>query len=362
VIVSRPIRVLIVDDSALVRRALTDRLSGHPDIEVIGTAVDPYAARDKILELQPDVLTLDIEMPRMDGLTFLRLLMKNRPMPVIILSSLTTSGSAAALEALQAGAVEVLAKPSGSHTAFADGERLAQIVRAAAVARLHREPGSLGANGRSHGVVRSGPGRVYNSRFVILIGASTGGTEAIKRVLTQLPADVPGICIVQHMPAKFSQAFASRLHSLCAFEVREARHGDVVRPGLALVAPGGEHLLLKKEPGHYRVVLSNGPMIHYQRPAVDVLFDSAVKSGVGPDALAMVLTGMGSDGAAGLLGLHQAGADTVAQDESTCVVFGMPKEAIRLGAARKVLPVQHIPSHIQSWCDRVALRAVEHSP
>ncbi len=354
---SRPIRVLIVDDSALVRRALTDRLAEFRDIEVVGTAIDPYAARDKILQLEPDVLTLDIEMPRMDGLTFLRLLMQHRPMPVIIMSSLTPAGSDKALEALSAGAVEVLQKPRGSQSACEDGRRLAEVIRAAAVARVRQrapEPQTPKPAAERPRMV-PGTGRTYHPSQVILMGASTGGTEALKAVLTGLNADLPGICVVQHIPAQFSLAFANRLNSICALEVRQAQHGDLVRPGLVLIAPGGYHMLLRPTGRGYEVQLSEGPCVHFQRPAVDVLFNSAVKAGAGPRSLALVLTGMGADGAAGMLALKQAGADTVAQDEQSSVVFGMPKEAIKLGAARSVLPLSRMATRIEAYCTQCSL-------
>lgn len=353
---SRPIRVLIVDDSALVRRALADCLAPHPDIQVVGTAVDPYAARDKILRLEPDVLTLDIEMPRMDGLTFLRLLMQHRPLPVVVMSSLTSAGSAKALEALQAGAVEVLGKPAGANTAFEDGCRLAEVIRAAARARLAPAAGLAQASAVGLGTRPAGSRR-YRPGRLVLLGASTGGTEALKTVLTDLPADVPGICIVQHIPAHFSLAFANRLNALCRFEVREARTGDEVRSGLALVAPGGFHMVLRRQDRGYRVTLTQGPAVHYQRPAVDVLFDSALKAGAAAESLAVLLTGMGSDGAAGMLALKRAGAETIAQDEHSCVVFGMPREAIRLGAADAVLPLSQIAHHIDQCCTRSAIAA-----
>ncbi|MBL9137228.1 MAG: chemotaxis response regulator protein-glutamate methylesterase [Verrucomicrobiales bacterium] len=372
------VRTLIVDDSALVRKLLTEGLSHHPDIEVIGTAVDPYVARDKILALDPDVITLDIEMPRMDGLTFLKLIMKHRPMPVVIMSSLTTSGSCKALEALQSGAVEVVAKPAGAFS-VGDVEELATKIRAAAQSRQRRRPGTVPVPAAipqadlAPPVARavappelrpvakpviSGGGRRYSSRQLIVMGASTGGTEALKTVLTRLPADVPGICVVQHIPAYFSAAFAERLNQLCSLEVREAKRGDEVRPGLVLVAPGGQHMLLRWTGSGYSVDLNSGPPVHHQRPAVDVLFDTAVKAGAGPTALAVLLTGMGADGAAGMLRLREAGAETVAQDEQSCVVFGMPREAIRLGAARDVLPLDQMAARIDRYAERCALRAV----
>lgn len=358
------VRVLIVDDSALVRRALSDSLARSREIEVVGTAVDPYVARDKILQLNPDVLTLDVEMPRMDGITFLKLLMQRRPMPVVILSSLTGAGSAKALEALQAGAVEVLAKPAGPFSSFEDENRLIEVIKAAARAKLRRAPTNTPAApaAPAHGLppVRLGGGertgpRRYDHRKLILLGASTGGTEALRDVLTRLRSDLPGICLVQHIPAHFSRAFAQRLNELCRLEVREAADGDWVQPGLVLVAPGGYHLVLEKRPTGYQARLTQGPKIHYQRPAVDVLFESALKAGGGPHTLALLLTGMGADGAASLLELRQAGARTVAQDEASSVVFGMPREAIRLGAAELVLPLDQMAARIERWADEVAV-------
>lgn len=359
------IRTLIVDDSALVRKRLSDSLSKDPEIEVVGTAVDPYVARDKILALNPDVLTLDIEMPRMDGLTFLRRVMKYRPMPVIILSSLTSEGSSKALEALQAGAVDVLAKSNNSFSAYEDERVLAEKIKAAARARLQNLPSDppppptppptpkpVIARPQVHASVAPAAAsvkKVYTPRHLIVLGASTGGTEAIKAILTRLPADIPGMCIVQHIPAYFSAAFANRLNELCPFEVREARHGDIVQPGLVLVAPGGQHMILKWELCHYRVELNTGPAIHHQRPAVDVLFDSAVKAGAGLNTLGVLLTGMGADGAAGMLSLFRAGAATIAQNEESCVVFGMPREAIRMGAAQHILPLDKISAAIERF-------------
>jgi two-component system chemotaxis response regulator CheB len=357
---SAKIRVLIVDDSALVRRALTENLSRCPDIEVVGTAIDPYVARDKILLLNPDVLTLDIEMPRMDGLTFLRRLMQHRPMPVVILSSLTSAGSDKALEALQAGAVEVLEKSAGAQSAMQDHARLVEVIKTAAKARI-RPPAVESRTSRPAvapvraAVVRAAGGRRYDPRKLILMGASTGGTEALRAVLTRLSADLPGICIVQHIPALFSLAFAQRLNELCALEVREARNGDMVQPGLALVAPGGYHIVLDWRSRGYEVRLNEGPQIHYQRPAVDVLFGSAVKAGAAPHALAILLTGMGTDGASSLLELRHAGARTVCQDEASCVVFGMPREAIRLGAAQQILPLDLIASSVERFANETAI-------
>ncbi len=370
----RPIRVLIVDDSATVRKVVSDSLAGNPDIEVIGTAVDPYVARDKILALNPDVLTLDIEMPRMDGLTFLRLLMKHRPMPVIVMSSLTRESSQIALEALQAGAVDVFSKPGNSMSAHADGARLAEKIKAAAGARIrvgHAVPPVVKPTVRPHHPHEPAPavraaeralapapassGRRYSSRHLIVMGASTGGTEALKEVLTQLPSDLPGICVVQHIPAHFSTAFANRLNELCELEVKEAANGDRVEPGRVLIAPGGHHLVLRWNANHYTAQLTDGPMVHHQRPAVDVLFDSAAKAGSATSTLAILLTGMGADGAAGMLTLRQGGATTWAQNEESCVVFGMPREAILRGAAQKVLPLDQIAGAINRYADMMAI-------
>lgn len=357
----KPIRLLVVDDSAVARKVLTESLANERDIEVIGTAPDPYVARDKILELNPDVITLDLEMPRLDGISFLKLLMKHRPMPVIVLSSLTQDGSNMALEALQAGAVDVMGKPNGSNSASAEGARLAEKVRMAAGARVRGPaPAPLATVTKPPGgsPARIAGGRRFSGREVILIGSSTGGTEALKEVLVPLRPDLPGICIVQHIPAKFSQALAERLNTLCQLEVREAVEGDRVTPGLVLLAPGGKHMVLVPGHGQYKVRLTEGPPVHHQRPAVDVLFDSAVKAGVGSHALAIILTGMGADGASGMLTLRNGGAATIAQSEETCVVFGMPREAIRRGAVQHVVPLGAIAAQIERHADAIALPGI----
>lgn len=342
---TKPIRLLVVDDSALARKIITNSLAPFADIEIVGTAADPYVARDKILELSPDVVTLDIEMPRMDGITFLKLIMKHRPMPVIIISSLTSASSVKAMEALEAGAVDIMEKPGGSYSAHADGSGLAEKIRTAAGARLQARTEEVKIFTRSpaRAIGQGAAGsQSFPARNIILLGASTGGTEALKTVLMSLPGDLPGICIVQHIPAYFSKAFADRLNQICPMEVREAIQGDIVRPGLALIAPGGRHLLLKWRESRYVVELNEGPPVHHQRPSVDIMFDSAVKAGAGPHAAAALLTGMGADGAAGLLHLREAGAVTAAQNEETCVVFGMPREAIRMGAAQHVLALSRV--------------------
>ncbi|MCB2185960.1 MAG: chemotaxis response regulator protein-glutamate methylesterase [Deltaproteobacteria bacterium] len=339
-----PIRVLIVDDSAVVRQVLSKSLDGLADIEVVGTATDPFVARDKIVQLEPDVITLDIEMPRMDGITFLKKLMRHRPMPVIILSSLTQKGGRMALEAMEAGAVEVLSKPGGSFTVGEMAEQLAEKIRAAAWARPRaQEPATSGPGEAPPRLLA--PTNLELTQKIVAIGASTGGTEAIKEVLTRLPATVPGIVVVQHMPPKFTTAFAGRLDGLCAFEVREAQDGDSVYPGRCLIAPGNFHMLLRRSGARYYVNVKTGPMVHHQRPAVDVLFRSVAKS-AGQNAMGVILTGMGADGAEGLVQMRQAGSHTIGQNEATCVVYGMPKAAFEAGGVAKVLPLSEIAGEI----------------
>ncbi len=338
----RNIKVLVVDDSALARKALTEVLAAESDLEVVGTAPDPYVARDKILRLEPDVVTLDIEMPRMDGLTFLKKLMHYRPMPVIIISSLGQASCQAALEALGSGAVEVVAKPGDPNSMAELAQSLPAKIRAAAAARIHPRRQRAPAADAGREPLTASP---VNSARVIVIGASTGGVEAVERVLTQLPGNVPGIVITQHMPAGFSRAFAERLNGLCRMEVAEARDGDWLPPGRALVAPGGLHTLVRKAGGQYHVTVKDGPLVCYQRPSVDVLFRSVAEA-AGDAAIGVLLTGMGSDGAQGMLKMRQAGAYTIAQDEASCVVYGMPREAIKLDAAARVAPLEHIPAAI----------------
>jgi len=341
---NRKIRVLIVDDSAIVRKILSDALAGEADIEVAGTAPDPYVARDKILSLRPDVLTLDIEMPRMDGLTFLKKLMQFHPLPVVVISSLAQPSCRAALDALAFGAVEVLGKPGGPYSVGELRQTIAAKIRAAAVSRLRvAQP----ATRRDAPVATTIAVPHSSPDHVIAIGASTGGTEAIAAILARFPAGAPGTVIAQHIPPEFSRAFASRLNQQCAMEVKEAADGDRLRPGLALVAPGDFHLVLRRSTEGYIVTVKPGPRVCYQRPSVDVLFQSVAEA-AGRSAVGVLLTGMGADGAQGLLRMRQAGAHTIAQDEATCVVFGMPREAIKLGAAVEVLPLQSIPAAILS--------------
>jgi two-component system chemotaxis response regulator CheB len=348
------IRVLIVDDSALVRKILSEELSREPDIQVVGTAVDPYVAREKILQLKPDVLTLDVEMPRMDGLTFLEKLMRHFPIPVVVVSSLTPRNSEGAIRALSLGAVEVIAKP-GSALSIPDvGRQLVRAVRAASVARLERHAPPPVAPpvtaGRHLAELRA-------THAVLAIGASTGGTRAIESVLTALPPDAPSTLIVQHMPEGFTASFAERLNSVCALQVREAKDGDRVGSGLALVAPGNRHMLLERSGAHFLVRLRSGPPVHHQRPAVDVLFHSVARS-AGRNSVGALLTGMGADGAAGLLAMREAGAHTIAQDEKSSVVFGMPKEAIRVGAACEVLSLARVPNALLAAARELAADAV----
>lgn len=341
-------RVLVVDDSAIVRKVISEILAAQPDIEVVGTAPDPFVARDKILALHPDVLTLDIEMPRMDGLTFLDRLMRHYPLPVVVISSLTQSSTRAALEALNRGAVDVLAKPGGPYSVGDLREDLPRRVRAAAHARLRRRdaqaPPPDHSELRAQTQARPAPARLSAAApgRLIAIGASTGGTQAIEQVLRALPAGVPPIVITQHIPAGFSAAFAQRLDHICTLHVREAQDGESLQPGIAFVAPGNHHLLVEPSPsGGWRIRLDDGPKVCYQRPSVDVMFRSVAASAAGR-ATAILLTGMGSDGAEGMLEMLRAGAHTIAQDEDSCVVFGMPREAIRLGAAQRVLALSAI--------------------
>lgn len=337
------IRVLVVDDSALVRRVLSGALRRFPDLDVVATAADPYDARDRILELHPDVVTLDVEMPRMDGLSFLERLMRHHPVPVVIVSSVTPEHSAAAMRALELGAVEVVCKPGPAYPAAELGERLAYAVRAAAQARL-RPAGVAGrTTPRAVAVARSvRPPRAPGAPGPLLvIGASTGGTQAVETILRAMPPHAPATVIVQHMPAGFTDSFARRLDALCGMTVREARDGDALESGLALVAPGDRHAVVRRAGSHLVVRLQDGPPVHHQRPAVDVLFQSVARA-AGSQAVGVILTGMGADGARGLRAMFDAGARTIAQDEATSIVYGMPREAVALGGVGSVQPLGRI--------------------
>jgi two-component system chemotaxis response regulator CheB len=342
--VARKIRVLVVDDSALARRAISDALARDPEIEVVGAASDPYVARDEILALRPDVITLDLEMPRMDGLTFLKILQEHYPVPVVVVSSLTPSGSAKALEALEAGALDVLAKPDGSGTLGQLAHQLAYHVKAAAHSRRPSRRPKAAAEAAVPVAPPIRPG-VFSSRRVILIGASTGGVEALRFLLPRLPDGLPPIVVVQHIPANFSRILADHLDELCPFKVSEAVDGEELRTGLCLVAPGDFHLALATASCGYRVRLTQSPPVHHCRPSVDILFRSAAEH-AGDQAVAALLTGMGVDGARGLWLLRSAGARTLAEDEESCVVFGMPQAAIRLGAAEEVVALPRMPRAI----------------
>ena len=353
----KKIKVLVVDDSAVVRKMICDALAKDPQIEVVGTAPDPYVAREKIIELSPDVLTLDIEMPRMDGITFLKILQQHRPIPVIIISSLTHAGSSAALAALEAGAVDVLAKPTSAFSIGNLGEQLAMHVKAAAVSRPVTP--AVAQTRATPALSRSGG---YHPRQLILIGSSTGGTEALKEVLTRLPDGLPPIAIAQHIPAYFSRAFAERMNSLCELEVREAVDGDELRTGLALVAPGDFHMTVQWSGQSFRVALNQKPPVHHCRPAVDVLFRSASQCS-GARIVAGILTGMGCDGAMGMQSLKTLGAKTFAQDEATCVVYGMPRAAVELGVVDQILPLPEIaPAIIEAANAMATARDVQPNP
>jgi two-component system chemotaxis response regulator CheB len=337
-----PVKVLIVDDSSVVRSVLSRELGKDPAILVVGTAQDPLIASEKIEQLNPDVLTLDLELPRMDGLTFLRGLMRHHPLPVIIVSAFTPKGSKLAMDALELGAVEIIQKPSA---AFSLGDMAADLIakiKAAAGAKVRLSAPSNGPVAAAAVLRLSRPSAANK---IIALGASTGGTQALQTVLTQLPADIPPILIVQHMPEGFTRTFAERLNSLCTFEVKEGVHGDAVVPGRAIVAPGGKHMELAKHGGKWVIELNEGPKVSRQRPSVEVLFQSVARL-AGKQAVAAIMTGMGGDGAEGMLALKNAGAQTIAQDEQSCVVFGMPKEAIRMGGVNHVVPLTKIPETI----------------
>lgn len=347
------IRVLNVDDSALMRQVLASLLAKDPDIEVIGSAPDPFIAREKIKALNPDVLTLDVEMPKMDGLTFLEKLMRGRPMPVVMVSSLTEAGCQTTLRALELGAVDFITKPKID---LREGmEEIAQDliskIKAAAVAKV-RGLGAGASNGvgaaTSRPLVLATSAMIKTTDTIIAIGSSTGGTEAVKDVLIALPPNTPPILITQHMPERFTKTWADRMNTLCRISVKEAVDGDSVLPGHALVAPGSFHMTLVRNGARYSVRINQDPPVNRHRPSVDVMFDSVAQY-AGANTIGVILTGMGGDGAKGMLAMKQAGAYTIAQDEASCVVFGMPKEAIKLGGVDKVLPLSEIPAAIVAY-------------
>jgi two-component system chemotaxis response regulator CheB len=361
------IRVLIVDDSALMRQVLTSLLSKDPDIEVVGSAPDPFIAREKIKALHPDVLTLDVEMPKMDGLTFLEKLMRGHPMPVVMVSSLTEAGCQTTLRALELGAVDFMAKPKID---LREGmEEVAQdlIIKVKAAAQARVRPLSVKREASKSGTDVVSRTSFHASRFtndapsgamikttdtIIAIGASTGGTEAVKEVLMALPPNTPPILITQHMPERFTKTWADRMNQLCRISVKEAEDGGSVLPGHALVAPGSYHMTLVRSGARYTVRINQDPPVNRHRPSVDVLFASVAQY-AGANAVGVILTGMGGDGAKEMLTMKQAGAFTIAQDEASCVVFGMPKEAIKLGGVDKVLPLSEIPAAIVAYVSKL---------
>ena len=357
---NKPIRVLIVDDSAVVRQVMTQRLSADRAFQVIGAAADPIFAMEKMAKDWPDVIVLDVEMPRMDGLTFLRKIMAERPTPVVICSTLTTQGADTTMQAMAAGAVSIVAKPKVNLKQYLQEESddLLAVVKAAAQARVRRMTGALRVAAPSAIPAKLSadavlPGLNPGSQRamtettdrVVALGTSTGGTQALEAVLSALPVDSPGIVIVQHMPEAFTAAFAQRLNTVCEIEVREAKNGDRVHTGLALIAPGGRHLVLERNGAQYRVGVVDGPPVSRHRPSVDVLFRSVARA-AGRNALGVIMTGMGDDGARGLKEMRDAGARTLGQDEDSCVVYGMPKEAMKMGGVERELPLDHIPEAI----------------
>jgi two-component system chemotaxis response regulator CheB len=347
------IRVLTVDDSALMRQVLATLLSKDPEIEVIGSAPDPYIAREKIKALNPDVITLDVEMPKMDGLTFLEKLMRGHPMPVVMVSSLTEAGCQTTLRALELGAVDFIAKPKidlreGMEEIAQD---LIEKVKAAAQAKVRGK--GVGGRGEAESIASrpallASSAMIKTTDMIIAIGASTGGTEAVKDVLITLPPNTPPILITQHMPERFTKTWADRMNTLCRISVKEAEDGDSLLPGHALVAPGSYHMTLVRSGARYSVRINQEPPVNRHRPSVDVMFDSVAQY-AGANTIGVILTGMGGDGAKGMLAMKQAGAYTIAQDEASCVVFGMPKEAIKLGGVDKVLPLAEIPAAIVAY-------------
>ena len=351
---SQRVKVLIVDDSAVVRASLQEILSSDPDIEVIATASDPFVAAEKLRRQVPDVITLDIEMPRMDGLTFLHKLMTQHPIPVVICSSLAEEHCETTLKALEYGAADIITKPKlGTKEFIYESKiRICDAVKAAARVRTHKPRPHTAEPKLSADVViakPTSPAMIQTTERVVAIGASTGGTEALREFLEALPSDSPGMVIVQHMPEVFTAAFARRLDGLCAVTVKEAANDDTVVRGRVLIAPGNRHTMLKRSGARYFVEVREGPLVSRHRPSVDVLFRSAARY-AGKNAVGVIMTGMGDDGAHGLLEMREAGAATIAQDEATCVVFGMPNEAIKLGGAQQVLPLPLIAPEVLRLC------------
>lgn len=352
----KKIRVLIVDDSAVVRQTLADIISSDPDLEVMATAPDPLVAVERLRREVPDVITLDVEMPRMDGLTFLQKLMSQHPIPVVMCSSLADRGSETALKALEYGAVEIIAKPRLGTKQFLEESRVrvCDTIKAAAQARVRpiaRRTREVSAK-LTADVILEKPGSramVQTTEKVVVVGASTGGTEALRAFLEELPADTPGIVIVQHMPEGFTRAFSQRLNGICRVTVKEAEDNDTVVRGRALIAPGNHHLLLKRSGARYYVEIKDGPLVSRHRPSVDVLFRSAARY-AGKNAVGVIMTGMGDDGARGMKEMHDAGAHTIAQDEASCVVFGMPNEAIKHGGVDFVMSLDDIPRKVLHLC------------
>lgn len=341
------VRVLLVDDSALVRQIFHRELSRDPDIEVVGAAPDPFVARDMIVDKNPDVVVLDIEMPRMDGLSFLRKLMRFHPIPVIIVSSLTRTGSEMALDALSAGAIEVMCKPGASYTVGDMTQALIENVKVAAAVDIQARARS--AQQRIGEPVQRALAKTTHK--VVALGASTGGTVALEFLLRQMPVNAPGIVVTQHMPALFTRSFAERLDKLSAIEIREAQDGDSVVAGVALIAPGDDHLLLRRSGARYYVNVKKGPLVNRHRPSVDVMFHSVARA-AGKNCVAALLTGMGADGAKGMRELHDQGATTIAQDEKSCVVYGMPRVAVEMGAVDEIVPLEEISRRILDAVER----------